>query len=144
MNIIISFGFSLLVAFFMTFMFTFLLAAFHPLGKLYEFQFHLAYLIPIIFTVIFVLSFFILTHHVVREIMSLESAIQVISEGNLNHRVPPMLLIELRGFSFQVNSMVEYLQEQMIKEREEEISKREWIEKITNELHKPLADIIQT
>ncbi|WP_128103490.1 sensor histidine kinase KdpD [Paenibacillus sp. DCT19] len=142
-HILIRSGFSFLIAFLMTFISLLPLTAFHHLAKLYLFQFHLTYLVPILFTTFFVISFFILTHRIVKEIATLDNAIHIISGGDLSYRVPPFQLVELRKISSQLHSIVEQLQEQMIGERERETAKREWIEGISNELYAPLKGIIQ-
>lgn len=127
----------------MTFIGILPLAAVHHLAKLHLLQLHLAYLVPILFTTFFAISFSILTHHIVREIAALDHAIRIISGGDLSYRVPPLQHVELRTFSSQLHSMVDQLQEQMIEEHECETAKREWIEGISKELHAPLEGIIQ-
>ncbi|PWW32697.1 MULTISPECIES: histidine kinase dimerization/phospho-acceptor domain-containing protein [Paenibacillus] len=142
-NILLSFGFSFLIATFMTFVLMFMLSTFPHLSELQIYGLHLSQFIPIASAVIFVLSFFILTHPIIKEIVTLESAIDTISDGDLNHRIPPMHLIELRMFSCQVNSIVEHIQEQIANKREREIAEKEWLEQVINELRTPLDAIIR-
>lgn len=142
-HILIRSGLSFLIALLMTFICTLSLAAVHHLAKLYILLLHLPYLILILFTTFFVISFFILTHRIIKEIATLDHAIRIISGGDLSYRVPPLQHVELRTFSSQLHSMVDQLQEQMIEEHEYETAKREWIEDISKELHVPLEGIIQ-
>lgn len=142
-HILISSVFSLLIAFLMTFICLLPLAAVHHLAELYLLQLHLSYLVLILFTTFYVISFFILTHRIVKEIATLDHAIRIISGGDLSYRVPPLQHVELRTFSSQLHSMVEQLQKQMIEEHEYETVKKEWIEGISNELYAPLNGIIR-
>lgn len=127
----------------MTFICLLPLAAVHHLAELYLLQLHLSYLVLILFTTFYVISFFILTHRIVKEIATLDHAIRIISGGDLSYRVPPLQHVELRTFSSQLHSMVEQLQKQMIEEHEYETVKKEWIEGISNELYAPLKGIIR-
>ncbi|QOS77007.1 HAMP domain-containing histidine kinase [Paenibacillus sp. JNUCC31] len=142
-NIVLSFGFSFVFANFMNFMSMFMLSAFPYLAELQIYGLYLSQFIPMVSAVFFILSFFILTHPIIKEVVALESAIDTISDGDFNHRIPPMHLIELKMFSLQVNSMVEHIQDQIANERESESAEKEWIEQVINELHTPLDAIIR-
>ncbi|MGG4132509.1 HAMP domain-containing sensor histidine kinase [Paenibacillus illinoisensis] len=142
-NIVLSFGFSFLIASFMTFVLTFMISASPHLANLQTYGLQLLNFVPIVSIAFFVLFFFILTHPIIREIVTLESAIDTISDGDLNHRIPPMNFIELEIISLHINSMVEHIQDQIANERESDIAKKEWIEQIINELHTPLNTIVR-
>ncbi|MEC0184787.1 HAMP domain-containing sensor histidine kinase [Paenibacillus peoriae] len=100
------------------------------------------YLITLLFTGIFIFIFLALTRRIVRDLISLEQGLQIISEGNLNYRVPVMRKDELGRVAFNINLMAERLQQQIEKERELENSKMEMITGISHDLRTPLTSII--
>jgi signal transduction histidine kinase len=90
----------------------------------------------------FIITFLALTRRIVRDLISLEQGLQIISEGNLSYRVPVMRNDELGRVAFNINLMAERLQQQIEKERELEISKLEMITGISHDLRTPLTSII--
>ncbi|MBP1173167.1 signal transduction histidine kinase [Paenibacillus sp. PvR133] len=100
------------------------------------------YIFPPLFMVIFIITFLALTRRIVRDLISLEQGLQIISEGNLSYRVPVMRNDELGRVAFNINLMAERLQQQIEKERELEISKLEMITGISHDLRTPLTSII--
>lgn len=102
----------------------------------------MAYLFFPLFIILFVFSFFILTRKIVSDLVKLESGLQIISEGNLNYRVPVVRNDEIGRVAEKINVMTERLQEQLIKERAIEQSKMELITGISHDLRTPLTSII--
>ncbi|WNS43115.1 HAMP domain-containing sensor histidine kinase [Paenibacillus sp. MMS20-IR301] len=106
------------------------------LGKL------LPYFITPLFLTVFLLTFLTLTRRIVKDLMTLERGLQTITEGDLSHRVPVNRQDELGRVAFNINQMTERLQRQIVKEREAEQSKMEWITGISHDLRTPLTSII--
>ncbi|WP_155973422.1 sensor histidine kinase [Paenibacillus sp. Leaf72] len=102
----------------------------------------LAYLTVPMFTGIFVSTFFILTRRIVSDLITLEKGLQIISEGDLDYRVPVVRKDELGRVALNINLMAERLQQQIAKEREVERSKMELISGISHDLRTPLTSII--
>jgi len=92
--------------------------------------------------VIFIFAFFILTRRIVKDLIALEQGLQIISEGNLNYRVPIVRQDELGRVALNINRMTERLEQQIVKEREIEKSKMELITGISHDLRTPLTSII--
>uniref|UniRef100_UPI003709702A HAMP domain-containing sensor histidine kinase n=1 Tax=Paenibacillus antibioticophila TaxID=1274374 RepID=UPI003709702A len=90
----------------------------------------------------FILSFLILTRRIVKDLMTLESGLQTITEGDLSYRVPVQRQDELGRVAFNINQMTERLERQIVKEREAEQSKMELITGISHDLRTPLTSII--
>jgi signal transduction histidine kinase len=78
----------------------------------------------------------------VKDIIHLEQGLQLISEGNLDYRVPVNRQDELGRVASNINHMTEQLQMQIIKERELEKSKMDMITGISHDLRTPLTSII--
>ena len=95
-----------------------------------------------LFMVIFIFAFFILTRRIVKDLIALEQGLQIISEGNLNYRVPIVRQDELGRVALNINRMTERLEQQIVKEREIEKSKMELITGISHDLRTPLTSII--
>lgn len=102
----------------------------------------LPYVITPIFIITFILTFLLLTRRMVKDIIHLEQGLQIISEGNLNYRVPVNRQDELGRVASNINHMTERLQLQIIKERELEKSKMDMITGISHDLRTPLTSII--
>ncbi|MGF7046989.1 signal transduction histidine kinase [Paenibacillus sp. DS2015] len=102
----------------------------------------LAYLLTPMFLVIFVITFFILTRRIVKDLIALEQGLQIISEGDLSYRVPVERQDELGRVALNINRMAERLEQLIIKEREVERSKMELITGISHDLRTPLTSII--
>ncbi|MHA7963199.1 sensor histidine kinase [Paenibacillus sp. CAU 1782] len=101
-----------------------------------------AYLFIPLFIFMFVFTFFILTRRIVSDLVKLESGLQIISEGNLDYRVPVVRKDEIGRVAEKINVMTERLQEQLGKERAIEQSKMELITGISHDLRTPLTSII--
>ncbi|WP_345784141.1 HAMP domain-containing protein [Paenibacillus lacisoli] len=63
----------------------------------------------------YILSFFVLTRRVVTDLRTMERGLEIISEGNLNHRVSLKRKDELGRVALNINLMAERLQKQMAK-----------------------------
>ncbi|OMF22434.1 two-component sensor histidine kinase [Paenibacillus sp. FSL H8-0259] len=100
------------------------------------------YFITPFFTVIFISTFLLLTKRIVKDLKILERGLQLITEGDLNYRVPVNRQDELGRVAVNINLMTERLQQQIEKEREVEQSKMEMITGISHDLRTPLTSII--
>ncbi|MFC9708942.1 sensor histidine kinase [Paenibacillus sp. NPDC056933] len=100
------------------------------------------YVLTPIFILIFTFTFLISTRKIVRDLISLEQGLQLISEGNLNYRVSVNRQDELGRVASNINHMTEQLQRQIVKERELEKSKMDMITGISHDLRTPLTSII--
>ncbi|MNW33403.1 Sensor histidine kinase YycG [compost metagenome] len=101
---------------------------------------------PYLMTGLFILNviciFLLLTRRIVKDLITLEHGLHVISEGNLHYRVSVNRQDELGNVARNINMMAERLQQQIIKEREMETSKMEMITGISHDLRTPLTSII--
>ncbi|AIQ67591.1 sensor histidine kinase [Paenibacillus graminis] len=100
------------------------------------------YFITPFFMVVFIITFLALTRRIVKDLITLERGLQIITEGDLNYRVSVHRQDELGRVAFNINRMTERLQQQIIKEREIEKSKMEMITGISHDLRTPLTSII--
>ncbi|MEC4567563.1 HAMP domain-containing sensor histidine kinase [Paenibacillus sp. CMAA1739] len=100
------------------------------------------YLLTPLFMVMFIITFLVLTRRIVRDLITLEQGLQIISEGNLHYRVPVVRQDELGRVALNINRMTERLEQQIVKEREVEKSKMEMITGISHDLRTPLTSII--
>ncbi|EHS55970.1 sensor histidine kinase [Paenibacillus sp. Aloe-11] len=100
------------------------------------------YLLTPLFMVTFIFTFLVLTRRIVRDLITLEQGLQIISEGNLSYRVPVVRQDELGRVALNINRMTERLEQQIVKEREIEKSKMELITGISHDLRTPLTSII--
>ncbi|KWX79293.1 histidine kinase [Paenibacillus riograndensis] len=100
------------------------------------------YFITPFFLLVFTITFLGLTRRIVKDLMTLERGLQMITEGDLNHRVPVHRQDELGRVAYNINQMTERLQLQIAKERENERSKMELITGISHDLRTPLTSII--
>lgn len=101
---------------------------------------------PYLMTALFILNviciFLLLTRRIVKDLVTLEQGLHIISEGNLHYRVSVNRQDELGNVARNINMMAERLQQQIIKEREMETSKMEMITGISHDLRTPLTSII--
>lgn len=102
----------------------------------------LAYLLTPMFLFIFVVTFFILTRRIVKDLIALEQGLQIIAEGDLSYRVNILRQDELGLVALNINRMAEHLEQQILKEREIERSRMELITGISHDLRTPLTSII--
>jgi len=100
------------------------------------------YFMTPLFIGIFIFTFLGLTRRIVKDLINLENGLQIISEGNLTHRVDVHRKDELGRVAYNINLMAERLQRQIEKERELENSKMEMITGISHDLRTPLTSII--
>lgn len=100
------------------------------------------YFLTPLFFIIFILTFFMLTRRIVKDLVHLEHGLQIISEGDLNYRVDVNRKDELGRVAHNINLMALRLQQQIEKERELEHSKMEMITGISHDLRTPLTSII--
>ncbi|MBP1173176.1 HAMP domain-containing protein [Paenibacillus sp. OT2-17] len=100
------------------------------------------YLLTPLFMVMFIFTFLVLTRRIVRDLITLEQGLQIISEGNLKYRVPVVRQDELGRVALNINRMTERLEQQIVKEREIEKSKMDLITGISHDLRTPLTSII--
>ncbi len=91
---------------------------------------------------IFIFTFLVLTRGIVKDLITLERGLQIISEGDLSHRVSIDRQDELGRVAFNINRMTERLHQQILNEREIEKSKMEMITGISHDLRTPLTSII--
>ncbi|GLI07831.1 hypothetical protein YDYSG_38610 [Paenibacillus tyrfis] len=132
---------------FWTFVFSLIIASFMAsFAANFINQSQIAYqlrLLPlIIFGIAFILSFYLLTRRVVNFLIALADGLQIISEGDLNYRVPDTRKDELGRVALNINMMTERLQRQIEKERQIESSKMELITGVSHDLRTPLTSII--
>ncbi|MFM9278440.1 sensor histidine kinase [Paenibacillus jiagnxiensis] len=122
-----------------------LIFLFSKVGNTMEWQWFLnffPYLLTPLFIVIFIFTFFVLTRRIVKDLITLEHGLQIISEGDLKYRVNVKRKDELGRVAYNINLMAERLQQQIEKERELENSKMEMITGISHDLRTPLTSII--
>ncbi|GIP45737.1 hypothetical protein J45TS6_41960 [Paenibacillus sp. J45TS6] len=100
------------------------------------------YLSSLTYFFVFIIVFLILTRRIVKDLIELERGLQIISEGDLNYRVPVNRQDEIGRVAFNINQMTERLQHQIEKEREIENSKMDMITGLSHDLRTPLTSII--
>ncbi|MFF2482350.1 sensor histidine kinase [Paenibacillus sp. NPDC058071] len=100
------------------------------------------HLAPFLFVAVFIVSYFLFTRRVVRYLITLADGLHVISEGDLNYRVPQQRADELGRVARGINAMTEKLQQQMQRERELERTKMELITSVSHDLRTPLTSMI--
>ncbi|WP_342566441.1 HAMP domain-containing sensor histidine kinase [Paenibacillus sp. FSL R7-0345] len=100
------------------------------------------YFITPFFIIVFIFTFLMSTRRIVKDLMTLERGLQIITEGDLSYRVPVERQDELGRVAFNINQMTERLEQQIAKEREAEQSKMELITGISHDLRTPLTSII--
>ncbi|MNO22499.1 Sensor histidine kinase YycG [compost metagenome] len=94
------------------------------------------------FFIPFLCSFFFLTRHIIRYVLTLAAGLDVIAQGNLHYRVPVNRNDELGGIAVNINAMAEKLEEQINRERKLEKAKLELITGVSHDLRTPLTSII--
>lgn len=92
--------------------------------------------------IIFAVTFMLLQEKSIQYIDKISSAMQNISEGDLNTMVEVIGDDEFSGMAANLNKMVEEIRELMDKERESERTKNELITNIAHDLRTPLTSII--
>ncbi|MDU0204847.1 HAMP domain-containing sensor histidine kinase [Paenibacillus sp. PFR10] len=135
MEMLWFFGLSLLIAF----VFMLIFASFI---NRYGYYLYVPYFNLMVYIVIFILSFFMLTKRVVKDLVTLEEGLQLISEGNLQHRVSIYREDELGRVALGINLMTQKLEQQIQKERDLEKSKIDLITGVSHDLRTPLTSII--
>ncbi|MFD1175144.1 ATP-binding protein [Paenibacillus puldeungensis] len=96
----------------------------------------LSFLIP------FLCSFFFLTRHIIRYVLTLAAGLDVIAQGKLHYRVPVTRRDELGNVAVNINAMAEKLEAQINRERMLEKAKLELITGVSHDLRTPLTSII--
>ncbi len=141
-NILISTVISFLVAFFSTFFFTFLFASIAYLSNNLIVYTQLPYFIPFLFIVAFILSFLVLTHFIVKDLKVINRSIRTIANGDLEYRIPDMQISEFYNFSFNLNSMLNQIQNEAIKHSHMEDARMDLIKAACEELYFPVNQLI--
>jgi signal transduction histidine kinase len=95
-----------------------------------------------VFVISFTLFFYKSTHRMINYTITLADGLQIISEGNLDYRIPVIRKDELGQVALNINVMTERLQLEMEKERTIEKSKMELITGVSHDLRTPLTSII--
>lgn len=125
---------------FWAFVFSFIIAV---VSMVFVSNFNQTYVPTIFFVPIFIFSFYLLTGRVVRYLIALADGLDIISEGNLDYRIPIMLREdELGRVALSINAMTERLNRQIQKERKIEKSKMDLITGVSHDLRTPLTSII--
>jgi len=88
------------------------------------------------------LIFFTMTRPIVNDVLQMAEGLKMISQGDLNYRVPVLREDELGTVAHRINEMAEALLQQQNKERELEKSKMDLITGISHDLRTPLTSII--
>jgi signal transduction histidine kinase len=104
--------------------------------------FNQTYVPTIFFVATFIISFYLLTGRVVRYLITLADGLDIISEGNLDYRVPILREDELGRVALSINAMTERLDRQIQRERKIEKSKMDLITGVSHDLRTPLTSII--
>ncbi|MCP1133701.1 HAMP domain-containing histidine kinase [Paenibacillus polysaccharolyticus] len=141
-NILISAAISFLIAFFSTFLFTFSLALFAFLSNATVIYKHLPYFIPFLFLIAFILSFLVLTRQIVKDLIVINHSVQTIAKGDLGYRIPDMQISEFKNLSFNLNSMLNHIQNETMKQNQLEDSRIDLIKRASEELYLPLTHLI--
>lgn len=130
---------SIRVQMFWAFVFSFIIAV---VSMGFASIFNQTYVPTIFFVATFIFSFYFLTGRVVRYLISLADGLDIISEGNLDYRVPILREDELGRVALSINAMTERLDLQIQRERKIEKSKIDLITGVSHDLRTPLTSII--
>ncbi|GGH50251.1 hypothetical protein GCM10008014_15220 [Paenibacillus silvae] len=141
-NILISAAISFLIGFFSTFVFTFSLALFAYLSETFVIYKHLPYFIPILFLIAFILSFLVLTRHIVKDLIVINHSVQTIAKGDLGYRIPDMHISEFKNLSSNLNTILNHIHNETKKHNQLEDSRIDLIKKASEELYLPLTHLI--
>jgi len=95
-----------------------------------------------VFTMIFLLLFYLLTKRIIKYFSVLSEGLDIISKGNFEYRVPVVREDELGALAQNMNKMAEQLAAQKIKEKEAEESKMNLITGVSHDLRTPLTSMI--
>lgn len=90
----------------------------------------------------FMLYFFVLTSSLMKYLLRIIYSVQVISSGNLAHRIPVTRSDELGLLAIQINRMTERLDQSMQEERKAAKAKQELITSVSHDLRTPLTSIV--
>lgn len=96
----------------------------------------------IVFFVVFFVAFYGMTKRKIRHIKQLADGVQLISEGNLQHRVPARSLDELGALAKSINHMAQELHTTIEAERHAEKAKNELITNVSHDLRTPLTSVM--
>ncbi|WP_240344207.1 HAMP domain-containing sensor histidine kinase [Paenibacillus sp. SYP-B3998] len=130
---------SIQVEMFWAFVFSFIIAV---VSMAFISIFNQTYVPTICFIAAFTVSFYLLTGRVVRYLIALADGLDIISEGNLDYRVPILREDELGRVALSINAMTERLDRQIQRERKIEKSKMDLITGVSHDLRTPLTSII--
>ncbi|WP_245583057.1 HAMP domain-containing sensor histidine kinase [Paenibacillus daejeonensis] len=107
-----------------------------------EYYSFMIYVVPVVFFVVFIISFYLLTRRIIMYMSILADGLGIISQGNFHYRVPISRKDELGEVAASMNAMAEQLESQKVKERENEASKMELIIGVSHDLRTPLTSLI--
>ena len=96
----------------------------------------------VVFLGIFSLTFFLMTRPFIRYMQKLSQGLDILSSGDLRHRIPIERKDELGDVATQINAMAEKLETLIEKERGIEKSKMELITGVSHDLRTPLTSIL--
>ncbi|MDQ0257047.1 signal transduction histidine kinase [Evansella vedderi] len=117
-----------------------------PFYSIISYVFHLP-IIGILFLLLlagmfFMLYFFVLTSSLMKYLLRIIHSVNVISSGNLDHRIPITRNDELGLLANQINTMTEKLDKSMEEERKAAKAKQELITSVSHDLRTPLTSIV--
>ncbi|MDI4643616.1 HAMP domain-containing sensor histidine kinase [Cohnella hashimotonis] len=95
-----------------------------------------------VFIMSFLLFFYLLTRRIIKYFSVLSKGLDLISQGNLEYRVPVVREDELGALAKNMNKMAEQLAAQKVKEKEAEESKMNLITGVSHDLRTPLTSMI--
>lgn len=145
-KILIYLGNRLLIAFFFTCFSSYYLACYLAhLSYLMEGptpHFMAANLIPMFFTVLFVITFSLLTLPIAKKMIVLEKALLMFIGENLSYRIPHLGFRELDKVATTINSLMDHLQQETKKEFETQHFNSKLMEDIVSGLRPTLNSLI--
>lgn len=94
------------------------------------------------FTGSFLIIFIWLNKRIVADLLHMEKGLEIISKGDLDHKVIMDRQDELGRVAMNINLMAERLQQKILQERQSEHAKMELITGISHDLRTPLTSII--
>ncbi|WP_336790288.1 HAMP domain-containing sensor histidine kinase [Paenibacillus sp. MMO-177] len=100
------------------------------------------YIVPIMFLIFFLIAFYFFTRRIINYMSLLAEGLGIISEGNLNYRIPVSRKDELGNLAKNMNEMAEQLGNQKEKEKANEESKMNLITGVSHDLRTPLTSMI--
>lgn len=114
----------------------------HTFPVLIFLDYGLGFVIIISFIVSFLIIFIWLNKRIVADLLHLEKGLEIISKGDLDHKVVINRQDELGRVATNINIMAERLQQKILQERQNENAKMELITGISHDLRTPLTSII--